>query len=361
MRFDAVHPLDLTHAEVAAWLALQERDPALQSPFLSPRWARACASVDGPDRRSGRVVVIRGESDTPLGFLPIRMSRPAARPIGAPLCDYQALIAGPELAVDPRSLIGGLPISRFDFSHLLEGRDAFRPFQRGTSESQVIDLGAGYDAYAEARRAAGSDILKDTAKKRRKLEKDRGTVVFTAESPSAEDFETLIAWKRQQYRATRQTDIFDAGWPHELLRSLFAMGGGEFGARLFTLHADGKLAAAHLALRGGTVLHAWFIAHDAEFARYSPGVILIDHILRWQSEQGMRELDLGPGDYRFKLQLANATRRVAHGFIGGRSAATLVREAQYSVRAAAEALPLGRVSAWPGKAMRRVDLVNGLK
>jgi CelD/BcsL family acetyltransferase involved in cellulose biosynthesis len=136
---------------------------------------------------------------------------------------------------------------------------------------------------------------------------------------------------------------------------------GDFGGALFTLHAGGVLAAAHFALRGPGVVHAWFIAHDADFARYSPGVILIDHILRWGPENGVRELDLGAGDYRFKLQLANAVRGVAHGFVGTASPASLVREAQYRLRTAAEALPLGRVSAWPGKAMRRADLWRGLR
>jgi len=42
-------------------------------------------------------------------------------------------------------------------------------------------------------------------------------------------------------------------------------------------------------------------------------------------------------------------------------AASLVREAQYRVRHAAEALPLGRASALPGKAMRRMDLWRGLR
>ena len=39
----------------------------------------------------------------------------------------------------------------------------------------------------------------------------------------------------------------------------------------------------------------------------------------------------------------------------------LVRAAQYRLRNTAEALPLGRVSAWPGKAMRRVDLWRSLR
>ena len=38
----------------------------------------------------------------------------------------------------------------------------------------------------------------------------------------------------------------------------------------------------------------------------------------------------------------------------------LARRAAYGVRRAAEALPLGRMSALPGKAMRRMDLWRGL-
>ena len=83
-------------------------------------------------------------------------------------------------------------------------------------------------------------------------------------------------------------------------------------------------------------------------------------MLRWGAEKGVRELDLGPGDYRFKLQLANSARPVRHGFVGRVSAAAAFRDAQYRLRTAAEALPLGRVSQLPGKAMRRVDLWRGL-
>jgi CelD/BcsL family acetyltransferase involved in cellulose biosynthesis len=43
------------------------------------------------------------------------------------------------------------------------------------------------------------------------------------------------------------------------------------------------------------------------------------------------------------------------------SPALLVRSAAYGVRAAAEALPLGKVSQLPGKAMRRMDQWRGLR
>jgi CelD/BcsL family acetyltransferase involved in cellulose biosynthesis len=360
MRIDVVAPGELSARDIAAWSGLQAAHPALASPYLSPDWALACAAVDGPDRQGARVVVLR-EGDEAVGFLPLRRSRVTARPVGAPMCDYQGLVARPGLSFDPRALLGALEVGRVDFTHMLADQAVFAPFAQGRAASQVIDVSEGYEAYAAERRDSGRSILKDTAKKLRKLEREYGPVVFTPLSDSVEAFERLIALKRAQYRLTRQTDIFEAGWPLELLRKLFATRDERFGGALFTLEAQGRLAAMHFALRMPGVLHCWFIAHDPDFERFSPGVALIDHMLRWGPENGVRELDLGPGDYRFKLHLANRTREVVHGYVGRLSPQALVRGAQYRVRQAAEALPLGRVSALPGKAMRRMDVITGLR
>jgi CelD/BcsL family acetyltransferase involved in cellulose biosynthesis len=361
MRIDVVAPLELSPADIAAWERMQAADPALANPFLSPHWPRACAEVDGPDRKFGRVLVLRDAAGEPVGFTSARLSRGTARAVGAPMCDYQGVVSQPGVAVEPRALVRALGAARYDFTHFLADQAAFAPFMRGRTDSQIVDISRGYEAYAAEKRAGGHDILKDTAKKARKFEREVGEIVFTAQSDSTADFDALIDWKRKQYRATRQTDIFDAGWPLELLRNLHARQDANFRGALFTLHVGGKLAAANYALVGGGAIYCWFIAHDADFGKYSPGVILIDRILQWGSAQGMRELDFGPGDYRFKLQLANATREIAHGFVGRPSPSALMREAQYRVRTTAEALPLGRVSHWPGKAMRRVDLWMGLR
>ena len=361
MEFAVVAPQELTPADVSAWLALQAAS-GRTSPFLSPSWVQACAAVAGPDQACARVAILR-ESAEAVGFFPVRVRGETAGPVGAPMCDYQGVVGAPDLACDPRRLLGALRVGRLDFSSLLADQGAFASGVRGVSQSQVIDLADGYDTYAAARRAAGTDILQDTAKKRRKLEREQGAAVFSV-SREIGDFDQMIAWKRAQYLASGQTDIFQAPWTDALLRSLFRRDPGAdeaaFGGAFFTLHVAGKLAAAHFALRQGAVLHAWFIAHDEAFARYSPGVILINEILKWAPAQGVRELDLGPGDYRFKHSLANVKRDVAHGYIGRPSAAALARSAAYRMRAAAEALPLGRVSAWPGKAMRRLDLIRSL-
>jgi CelD/BcsL family acetyltransferase involved in cellulose biosynthesis len=288
------------------------------------------------------------------------MGRAACLPVGAPMCDYQGLVAKAGVMVDPMAIVRALDVSRLDFTHLLSDQAAFAPYMRGRSLSQVIDISQGYEAYAEARKAE-TGILKDTAQKLRKLAREHQSVEFVPLSDDLDHFERLIELKRIKFRETRQTDIFDAGWTLALVRELFARRDPDFGGALFALLVDGRPAALHFALRNREVLHAWFIGHEPEFERYSPGVALIDHMLRWGAEHGIREIDLGPGDYSFKFRLANRTRELAHGFVGRPSAATLVRTAQYGVRQAAEALPLGRVSALPGKAMRRLDLWRGLR
>ena len=53
---------------------------------------------------------------------------------------------------------------------------------RGRKLSHLACLREGYDAYAASRKAAGSDVLPDCAKKRRKMGRDIGEVRFTAAS-----------------------------------------------------------------------------------------------------------------------------------------------------------------------------------
>ena len=89
--------------------------------------------------------------------------------------------------------------------------------------------------------------------------------------------------------------------------------------------------------------------------------MLFQDILKWMDGGPYVALDLGAGDYRFKLQLASLHRPVAHGFVGRPSPALLLRQAQYGVCAMAERLPLGSASQLPIKAMRRMDQWRGLR
>jgi CelD/BcsL family acetyltransferase involved in cellulose biosynthesis len=358
VEIDVVRPQELSAAQVARWSELQAS--GLDSPFLSPHWARAVERTQAAGVQHVRVAVLR-QDGRDAGFFAARAGAFTAMPAGAPMCDYQGVVAEPGLVVEPRALVAALGVHRLDYSHMLEEQAAFAPYARGRAVSHVVDVSHGFAAYAAARKAEGVGVLKDAAKKRRKAEREAGEARFTAFSRSSADFNQLIAWKRAQLKATDQTDIFEAGWTLRLLRELFESRDPDFGGVLFTLHLGDKLAAAHFHLHGRGVIHGWMIAHNPELERYSPGVALFVDILQWMDETPYKRLDLGPGDYRFKTELANARQGVTHGFVGLPSAAALVRTAAYGVVRAAEALPLGRVSSLPGKALRRMDQWRGLR
>ena len=362
MDIDVVRPSALAAEDLARWTALRAADVRRDTPFVGPDWALAVerAQQGGDEARGVRVAVLR-EQGQAKAFLSVRVAGSVAMPAGAPMNDYQGLVAEPGFQINPKALLVALGVQRLDFAHLLEDQNVFAPHVRGTATSYRIETPDGFAAYAEQRRAAGSGVLKDIDKRRRKIEREVGPVTFTAYSRSSAAFDQLIAWKRAQYLCTRQTDIFDTPWTLGLLRELLERREPDFGGALFTLHVGDQLAAAQFNLRGRSTLHAWIIAHDESFERYSPGLILFGEILRWMDQSPFKVLDLGAGDYRFKQQLSNVQWQVGHGFVGRPSPAALVRTAEYGLRAAAEALPLGKYSEWPGKAMRRFDLLRGLR
>jgi len=362
---EVVRPSLLSPEDAVRWRALQAADPALDSPFLSPDWAlaveRAQEGDSDPDPRRGVRAAILREAGEAKGFFSARVGRGTAMPVGAPMNDYQGLVAAPGVDLEPRRLLEALGVPRLDFTQMICGQPWFDGHVRGCCTSYRVETPNGYDAYAECRREAGSGVLKDIDKRRRKVEREAGPVSLTAFSRSSAAFDQLIAWKRGQYRASNQTDIFETAWTGRLLRDLFENHDPDFGGVMFTLHIGDQLAAAQFNLRGAKTIHAWIIAHDDAFERYSPGLILFGEILRWMDGGPYKTLDLGAGDYRFKLQLSNAQTQVGHGFVGRPSAASLVRSAQYKVRSIAERLPLGSASELPGKAMRRMDLWRGLR
>jgi CelD/BcsL family acetyltransferase involved in cellulose biosynthesis len=357
---DVVRPSALRPSDVAAWLACQAGDPAFASPFLSPHWALMVEQAQAGLRGSVQVAVLR-EGLEPVGFFPTRVLGSTAMPVGAPMCDYQALVARAGVRIDAKRLVEALGVKRLDFSHMLAEQPTFRPFARGAATSYVIDVSGGYQAYAAERRQAGTDVLKDIDKRRRKVAREVGPLRFQPMANCPEAFEFLLDWKRRRYLSTGQPVIFDAPWTVALMRALHDVRDGDFGGALFTLYIDDRPAAIHFHLRGAATLHAWIIAYEPAFERYSPGLILFQEILRWMDGTPFTTFDLGAGDYRFKQRLANARRSVSHGFVGRPSAASLVREAQYGMRAAAERLPWPQVKALPGKAMRRLDLLRGLR
>jgi CelD/BcsL family acetyltransferase involved in cellulose biosynthesis len=351
VRIETVHPKELGEAQLARWRGLQAGEPALASPYLTPDWAQLIGAV----RADARVCILNGGE----GFFSAqRLSRYAAMGMGAPIADYQAVVAGRDLIVDPAELCAALKVGRIDLTHVPTGAT---PLAAGGEEgSWIAETHGGRELYEAALKARRSEFVRQTDKKARKLERECGHLEFRACSAERADFETLLAWKNDQLARSRQPRIWAQPWVRQTLDQCFEIRGPHFGGALFTLSLDGKLIAGAFCLRSASVLHFWIVAHDSAYDRYSPGVQLARRAIGWAGEHGLAEVDFGPGDYQYKRQLSTTQRMLSYGVVAGASVSGVVRRTAYSVRAGIERLPHPRLAALPGKAMRRLDLIRAL-
>ncbi|MEZ5957117.1 MAG: GNAT family N-acetyltransferase [Hyphomonadaceae bacterium] len=353
MRLETIHPRELGAADATLWRAHQMADPALASPYLTPDWAK----LIGAARDDTRVCVIQDGA----GFFGVqRHSRFAAMGLGAPIADYQGVVGEPDLPLNGAALCRALKVGRIDLTHAPAGQAALRGAVAGQEASWIADVAGGRDLYEAALKQRRSEFVRQTDKKRRKLERDHGHVEFRAQSPARADFETLLAWKNAQLKRSGQPQIWATPWIAQTLNACFETRDCRFGGALFTLSVNGKLAAGAFCLRSVRVLHFWIVAHDNAYNSYSPGVLLARWIAGWAGDHGISELDFGPGDYQYKRQLSTGQRMLERGVIAGNSFSAAARRAEHAVRARIERLPQQRLAALPGKAMRRLDLMRAL-
>lgn len=362
MRVECVSPLALDAQDVAHWRSVLHGDAELTSPYLTPDWAQLVARHRG----DVSVAVFRDDAGAPVGFLPVQLSSGhAAMPVGGPICDYQAFIgpAGADLPLAVREL----GVGRIDLTAGLVN-NAVAECLLAHDVGHVVRFAGGWQDWCDQRAAAGSKTVARARKKLAKLTRDHGggdhggDVAIEAFSTDAQAFETLLRWKRAQMKRTGVTDIFEHGWIDAVVRGSFAWSPSDphFGGAMFVLRVKGEPAAVLFCLRAGRSLHAWFVGHDEAFSAYSPGLILFVEAIRAAGNAGYTELDLGPGDYRFKESLATHARPIGAGFIGRPGFSAAFKAAQFQMRALVEGLPVGPARDWPAKAMRRLDIARGL-
>lgn len=351
MRLETIHPKELGADALCQWRAHQQADASLQSPYLTPDWAQVVGAV----RDDARVVVI---NDGAGFFAAQRLSRFGAIGAGAPISDYQAIVGASDVKVSAGALCRALKVGRIDLTHVPAGATPISA--AGAEGSWIAETSGGRDLYEAALKQRRSEFVRQTDKKARKFARDCGFIEFRAQSDSRADFEHMLAWKNAQLKRTGQPDIWATPWVSQVVNATFERKDVAFAGQLFTLSIDQRVVAAAYCLRAGRVLHFWILAHDAEFDSHSPGVQLARWIVGWAGENGIAEVDFGPGDYQFKRQLSTTQRMLSHGVIAGPSFSGAVRRGANMLRTSIERLPNPKVAALPGKAMRKLDLARAL-
>jgi CelD/BcsL family acetyltransferase involved in cellulose biosynthesis len=328
LKVSVLRPGELGPAELQRWRLMQASDPRLQSAFLSPEFTLAVARV----RDDARVAVLEREGSI-VGFLPHQRGRfGAGRPIGASLCDCQALVGEPGLRWDPMNLLRGCGLSALEFDHLLAGQVPFQPYHVATAQSYVMDLSAGYQAYLEERLRGSRQSLRRTFRKQQELAAQGGETAFEFRSRDPRDLRRLMAWKSAQFRRSGWPDRFAEPWVRHLVSDLFESDAPGCAGTLSVLRAGGRPVAYLYGLGSPTVLASWFPAYDPDFARYSPGLILHLRVAEEAARLGVREMDLGKGQEWYKDKLKSRDVDLAEAWIALPTAGALLRRLERAPR-----------------------------
>jgi len=306
----------------ARWASLQEGCAELASPFFRPEFTESVAAV-----RDDVFVAQIFSGGATVGFFPFQRTRLGfGYPVGGGRSNYQGVVAEPGIEWDASTLIRACGLRAYAFDHALASQRALRPYHASCSPSSVIDVSGGYDGFLANRRACGSEIVAQTERKARKLEREIGPLQFEPESSDRALLRLLMRWKSDQYARTGRVDQFAIPWNVALMERIHDARGPDFAGTLSVLRAGDRVAALVFGMRSRDTWHYWFPTYDRELSSYSPGVILLLRITHEAARRAMRVVDLGKDEAIYKTRFRTGVIDVADGqVIPSPSLAALVR------------------------------------
>jgi len=311
MHISIATPDALDTTEIERWRSIKGSNPELISPYFCPEYTFLTASV-----RDDIYVGIIEEGEEIVGFFPFQKnSRFTAGPVGGPLSDYQGLILKKGFEINPKEMLRQCDLKTWEFDHLIASQSVLQPYHEFKDTSYLIDLSKGLENYLETHRNIGSKLIKSINGYRRKLAREYGPVNFQYHTADAKVLSEMFEWKSKQYLSSGKTDAFSFSWIRRLIRNIHVTQSEDFAGVLSTLYAGDKLIAVHMGMRSRNVLHYWFPAYNRDFAKYSPGSILLMDIIENTPEQKINVIDLGKGNSLYKVRFSNHQVELAEGSI----------------------------------------------
>jgi CelD/BcsL family acetyltransferase involved in cellulose biosynthesis len=335
MRASIARPGELGASDVDRWHELASPSLELQSPFLTPAFARAVDQVsDG-----ARVAVVEDGARI-VGFLPFEQrARRIGTAIGRQVNTRQGFVHDPGLEWSWPELLQTVGLDVLELPDLVGSQTPTTPHSLESAAVPQIDTSTSWDDYLAARRK--KKTVKMTLYQERRLRREREDVLFRSGPPKDPDeLRQLMAWKSQQYRRSGWPDLFARPAVPALLEVLAEDREPALHAVASSLHVDGRLVATDLSLATDTVFAGWFAAHDPEFSQHSPGAIRTLRTIEAVFDRGVSCFDLSRGDERYKQPLKTGDGEVATGILSRRSVRAATYRAAHAPGAALRAYVL---------------------
>ena len=318
------------------WRGLEAEPGAFATPYQRFDWVAAFVATElGPDPAAQaaalRVLVLRDAGGRPRALLPLTIARErgvaVARVVGGTHANFHMPLyatrhgsaVSPEALVDALVRAGrGAGIDVYAFGYQPRFWDgAANPLGAlgQPCASDAYGLMLGPDPEATLKRAFSADARKKLRAKERKLVEALGPVEHHVATTADGVTEILDAFAAQKTARFASLGIPDPYAPESVRR---------FVASATRPVPDGMPAIevhALVAARSGRVLATFGGAVDArrfsgmwtsfdgdpELRRFSPGDLLLSHLIAHQTAAGRRGFDLGVGEARYKANICDET------------------------------------------------------
>lgn len=290
MKIELFSASELPRKHFLLWAELQQANSELCSPFFRPEFAESVSKV--------RNDAFTASIDDGRAFFSFQKNMFGfARPIGGAVSDYHGVISEPGYRYDPAQLLSACGLRSYDFDHVPASQTEFSAYAKSEAKSYILDIG-------EVAVIAGKEHSRYMTK-RRKLEREFGSVEIEFDSQDPHVLELCLEWKSAQYKRTGGNDLFARPWAPALVRSIGSRKQTEFAGVISVLRAGGRPIAAHFGMRSNNILHYWFPSYDISFSRYSPGMLLLLSMISEAPKLGITTIDFGKGYADYKEQLSN--------------------------------------------------------
>jgi len=144
----------------------------------------------------------------------------------------------------------------------------------------------------------------DARRQLKKLESQVGPVRYVGDDPDLAVLRRCLEWKSAQYQATGFVDLFADRRNVALMEALHDAGA----LVVSSLYTGDRLAAVHVGMRHEGRSMSWIPAYDRDLHSYSPGRMLLHHILEDSYGRGDSEFDFLIGDEEYKYVYATHVR-----------------------------------------------------
>ncbi len=301
---------DLTTERLNQWSKLISENPRYESPFFSSDFVR-CVHRVNPNIE----VAFGDEGNDLAAVFPFeRIKGDVAGAVGRDLADYQGIVLGTNVELDPIKMMLELGIERWHFDHLFPATGAMSSWCWTTWDSPQINLHGGAQEYLDELRRKTSNLNRNFVACRRRLENHHGTV-RVIHSQDSEDLKQLLLWKARQYESTRRSHPFRDPWVIEFLNQALESESSDFKARMTVLKAGDRTIAIDLYFDSAHVGHLLAASYHPDYAKYSPGMMCKLASIESHLHSHISKIDFGKGLEPFKRRLCNDSVLLGEGCV----------------------------------------------